>query len=258
MVVFLFFFAARFQTHAFYRRVFKPTAGAGRRALHGRRETGARFDGTRPRGGGQIRNDRGGDRIAVGVSGGKDSLYLLYALAMMRRYYPKRYTVIALTADPCFGGAETDYGAVEALCREWDVEYRIRRTNLGKIIFEDRKEENPCSLCARMRRGILHDMAKDAGCGKIALGHHFDDAVQTFLMNLLYGGKIGCFSPKSYLSRKDLYLIRPLVFCEEADIRRAVKKLALPVVKSGCPADGVTARQDTAELIAGLEKAFPT
>ena len=130
-----------------------------------------------------------GDRIAVGVSGGKDSLYLLYALAMMRRYYPKRYEITALTADPCFSGAETDYSAVEALCREWGVEYRIRRTNLGKVIFEDRREENPCSLCARMRRGILHDMAKDAGCGKIALGHHFDDAVQTFLMNLLYGGK---------------------------------------------------------------------
>lgn len=198
-----------------------------------------------------------GDRIAVGVSGGKDSLALLRGMARLRDYYPQPFEVVALTADPCFGGAETDYGAVEALCRAWDVEYRIRRTNLGKIIFEDRKEENPCSLCARMRRGILHDMAKDAGCGKIALGHHFDDAVQTFLMNLLYGGKIGCFSPKSYLSRKDLYLIRPLVFCEEADIRRAVKKLALPVVKSGCPADGVTARQDTAELIAGLEKSFP-
>ena len=108
-----------------------------------------------------------------------------------------------------------------------------------------------------MRRGILHDMARDAGCGKIALGHHFDDAVQTFLMNLLYGGKIGCFSPKSYLSRKDLYLIRPLAFCPEADIRRAVNRLGLPVVKSGCPADGVTARQDTADLIAGLEKQFP-
>lgn len=137
-----------------------------------------------------------GDRIAVGVSGGKDSLYLLYALAMMRRYYPKRYEITALTADPCFSGAETDYSAVEALCMEWGVEYRIRRTNLGKVIFEDRREENPCSLCARMRRGILHDMAKDAGCGKIALGHHFDDAVQTFLMNLLYGGKIGCFRRK--------------------------------------------------------------
>lgn len=198
-----------------------------------------------------------GDRIAVGVSGGKDSLYLLYALAMMRRYYPKRYEIVALTADPCFNGQETDYSAVEALCREWDVEYRIRRTNLGKIIFEDRKEENPCSLCARMRRGILHDMAKDAGCGKIALGHHFDDAVQTFLMNLFYGGRIGCFSPKSYLSRKDLTLIRPLVFCAESDIRRAVNKIGLPVVKSGCPADGVTARQDTADLIATLEKQFP-
>jgi len=198
-----------------------------------------------------------GDRIAVGVSGGKDSMYLLYALAMMRRYYPKPYELVALTADPCFGSKETDYSAIEALCAGWGVEYRIRRTDLGKIIFEDRKEENPCSLCARMRRGILHDMSKEAGCNKIALGHHFDDAVQTFLMNLFYGGKIGCFSPKSYLSRKDLTLIRPLVFCEEADIRRAVHRADLPVVKSGCPADGVTARQDTADLIAGLEKQFP-
>ena len=198
-----------------------------------------------------------GDRIAVGVSGGKDSMYLLYALAMMRRYYPKHYDIVALTADPCFNNTQTDYSEIEVLCREWGVEYRIRRTDLGRIIFEDRKEENPCSLCARMRRGILHDMAKEAGCGKIALGHHFDDAVQTFLMNLFYGGKIGCFSPKSYLSRKDLYLIRPLVFCEEADIRRAVNRANLPVVKSGCPADGVTARQDTADLIAGLEKQFP-
>lgn len=197
-----------------------------------------------------------GDRIAVGVSGGKDSMYLLYALAMMRRYYPKHYEVIALTADPCFNGVQTDYSAIESLCKEWGVEYRIRRTDLGKIIFEDRKEENPCSLCARMRRGILHDMSREAGCNKIALGHHFDDAVQTFLMNLFYGGKIGCFSPKSYLSRKDLYLIRPLVFCEENDIRRAVNRAGLPVVKSGCPADGVTARQDTADLIAGLEKQF--
>jgi len=198
-----------------------------------------------------------GDRIAVGVSGGKDSMYLLYTLAMMRRYYPRKYEIVALTADPCFNGVQTDYSEIEALCREWNVEYRIRRTDLGKIIFEDRKEENPCSLCARMRRGILHDMAKEAGCQKIALGHHFDDAVQTFLMNLFYGGKIGCFSPKSYLSRKDLYLIRPLVFCEEADIRRAVNRAKLPVVKSGCPADGVTARQDTADLITTLEKQFP-
>ena len=198
-----------------------------------------------------------GDRIAVGVSGGKDSLYLLYALAMMRRYYPKRYTVVALTADPCFGGAETDYGAVEALCREWDVEYRIRRTNLGKIIFEDRKEENPCSLCARMRRGILHNMAKEAGCNKLALGHHFDDAVQTFFMNLFYGGKLSCFSPKTYLSRKDLWMIRPLIFTEEASIRAAARRNAFPVVKSACPADGATSRQDTATLLANLEQQFP-
>lgn len=198
-----------------------------------------------------------GDHIAVGVSGGKDSMFLLYSLAALRRYYPKRFDIVALTADPCFGGSQTDFSAVEELCRELNVEYRIRRTELGRIIFEDRKEENPCSLCARMRRGILHDMSKDAGCNKIALGHHFDDAVQTFLMNLFYGGRIGCFSPKSYLSRKELYLIRPLVFCEESDIRRAVNRAGLPIVKSGCPADGVTARKDTADLISTLEKQFP-
>lgn len=198
-----------------------------------------------------------GDRVAVGVSGGKDSLYLLYALAELRRYYPAPFELVALTADPCFNNRETDFSAVESLCASLNVPYRIRRTNLGRIIFEERREENPCSLCARMRRGILHDMAKAEGCTKIALGHHYDDAVQTFFMNLFYGGRLACFSPKSYLSRKDLTLIRPLVFCEERDIIRAVNRLALPVVKSACPADGVTARRDTADLIASLERDFP-
>ena len=198
-----------------------------------------------------------GDKIAVGVSGGKDSVVLLTGLSMLRRFIGIDYELLAVTLDPHFNGEATDYSPIRALCEELGVPYTVKDTHIGEIVFDLRKEPNPCSLCARMRRGILHDMAKDAGCGKIALGHHFDDAVQTFLMNLFYGGSIGCFSPKSYLSRKDLTLIRPLVFCAESDIRRAVKKIGLPVVKSGCPADGVTARQDTADLIAALEKQFP-
>lgn len=198
-----------------------------------------------------------GDRIGVGVSGGKDSLFLLCALAELSRYYPKHFTVTAVTADPCFGGKETDFSAIEALCREREIPYYIKRTNLGTVIFEERKEKNPCSLCAKMRRGILHNTCVELGLNKIALGHHADDAVQTLLMNLFYGGKIGCFSPKSYLSRKDITMIRPLVFCEEREIENATARMHLPVVKSGCPADGVTARQDTSELISQLEREFP-
>lgn len=198
-----------------------------------------------------------GDRVAVGVSGGKDSLFLLCALAELSRYYPKRFTVTAVTADPCFGGRDTDFSQVEKLCEALSVPYIIRKTNLGAVIFEDRKEENPCSLCARMRRGILHNICVEQGFNKIALGHHLDDAVQTFLMNLLYGGKLGCFSPKSYLSRKEITMIRPLIFCEEREIRNAAVRMRLPVVKSGCPADGVTARKDTERLIAHLQGDFP-
>ena len=156
-----------------------------------------------------------GDRIAVGVSGGKDSLVLLSGLASLRAYYPKPFEVVALTIDPCFGGKQADFSPISALCSSMQVEYRLRRSRLGDIIFEERKEKNPCSLCARMRRGILHNMAKEAGCNKLALGHHFDDAVQTFFMNLFYGGKLSCFSPKTYLSRKDLWMVRPLIFCKD-------------------------------------------
>ena len=135
--------------------------------------------------------------------------------------------------------------------------YHIRRTQLGRIIFEDRKEANPCSLCARMRRGILHNMAKEAGCNKLALGHHYDDAVETFFMNLFNSGSLDCFSPKSYLSRKELWLIRPLVFCGERQVAAAANRCQLPVVKSSCPADGSTSRPKTKELIARLEKDYP-
>lgn len=198
-----------------------------------------------------------GDKIAVGVSGGKDSLMLLWALAQLQRFYPKNFELTAITADPCFGGKETDYAAVEELCGKLGVKYILRRTQLGKIIFEERKEKNPCSLCARMRRGILHNMAKEAGCNKIALGHHHDDAIQTFLMNLVYGGRIGCFSPKTYLSRKNITLIRPLIFCMEKELASGARRLSLPVVKSLCPADGNTSRQTAADIISLLQKSEP-
>ena len=195
-----------------------------------------------------------GDKIAVGVSGGKDSMYLLYALSGLRRYYPVPFTLHAITVDPGFDGRAGDYSQLEDFCRNLDIEYVIRRSNLWDIVGE---EESPCSLCAKMRRGMLHNICLEHGWNKIALGHHLDDAVQTFLMNLFYGGKIGCFSPVTWLSRKEITMIRPLLFCQENDIRRQAARLSLPIVKSLCPADGVTARQDTADLIQSLEKEFP-
>ena len=198
-----------------------------------------------------------GDRIAVGISGGKDSLVLLCALANMRKFLPMKYDLVAITVDPCFDNIQTDFRQVEELCRRLQIKYEIRRSQLGNIIFEQRKESNPCSLCARMRRGILHDMSKKHNCNKLALGHHFDDAVQTFFMNLFYGGKIGCFSPMSYLSRKDLYLIRPMVFCEESKVESAAQRYHLPVVKSECPVDGHTKRQYAKELLRELNKEHP-
>ncbi len=198
-----------------------------------------------------------GDRVAVGVSGGKDSLFLLCALQELSRYYPQRFTVAAVTVDPCFGGQDTDFSQVADLCDRLHIPYIIRKTNLGSLIFEEWKEKNPCSMCARMRRGILHNICVENGFSKIALGHHSDDTAQTLLMNLLYGGKLGCFSPKSYLSRKNITLIRPLIFCEEREIRNAAARMNLPVVKSACPADGATARKDTELLLFRLEKDFP-
>lgn len=197
------------------------------------------------------------DKIAVGVSGGKDSVVLLCALSKLRRFYPKKFDITAITLDPCFDSKGADYSKIEQLCEKLQVEYKIKRANLFDIIFNDRKEKNPCSLCSRMRRGILHDMCKELNCNKIALGHHLDDAVETFFMNLLIGGNIGCFSPISYLSRKDLYLIRPLVFCEEKEINSVSIKYKLPIEKSKCPADGKTKRQSTKELIKSLEKDYP-
>ncbi|MBZ4670695.1 MAG: putative ATPase of the PP-loop superfamily implicated in cell cycle control [Oscillospiraceae bacterium] len=198
-----------------------------------------------------------GDRIAVGVSGGKDSLVLLKGLFMLKRFIGIDYDMVAITLDPCFGGEEGDYSSVAQMCEEMGIEYVLKRTQIGPIVFDVRQESNPCSLCARMRRGALHDAAKEAGCNKIALGHNYDDAVETFVMNLFNEGRIGCFSPKSYLSRKDLTLIRPLVFAPEKEIRKAAAKNGLKIVKSKCPADGNTSRQRTKEFLMSREKEDP-
>lgn len=198
-----------------------------------------------------------GDRIAVAVSGGKDSVALLYALCEMRRFYPVPYSLCAITIDPCFNGLPGDYEPIAALCRQLDVPYVIKATELWRIIFEVRKESNPCSLCARMRRGALHDTAIANGCNKVALGHHMDDAVETFFMNLLQTGQLGSFPPVHYMSRKNIYLIRPMVFAEESQIIGAVRRCGLPVVKSECPADGCTNRESTKQLIKTLGKAYP-
>ncbi|MEA4911246.1 MAG: ATP-binding protein [Oscillospiraceae bacterium] len=198
-----------------------------------------------------------GDRVGVGVSGGKDSLALLCLLAALRRYYQTPYELVALSLDPCFGGAQTDFAPVTALCESLGVEHIVKRTNLGEVVFETRAESNPCSLCARMRRGALHDLCVANGCNKIALGHHMDDAVETFFMNLFHEGRVASFSPKSYLSKKNITLIRPLVLCTEAELRNAAARSALPVVKSRCPRDGYTERQRMKEFIAQKETDYP-
>ncbi|MBQ6898118.1 MAG: tRNA 2-thiocytidine biosynthesis protein TtcA [Clostridia bacterium] len=199
-----------------------------------------------------------GDVIAVGVSGGKDSLALLYALAEMRKFYPVKYEVKAITADMSFFGEKTDFSEITALCESLGVEHIIRETELYHIIFETRKEKNPCSLCARMRRGILHDMTKEAGCTKLALGHHMDDAAETFMMNLLSGGRIESFRPVTYLSRKDLTMIRPMILATEKEVLSAARKTALPTVESPCPMDKTSNRNEMKELLAELEKKYPS
>lgn len=198
-----------------------------------------------------------GDRIAVGVSGGKDSVALLAGLAHLKRYYPKKFELVALSADPCFNNKETDFSAIEAMCKELEVEYIIRCTELYKVVFEVKKSQSPCSLCAKMRRGILHDMAKAAGCNKLALGHHSDDAAETFLMNLFCAGNIGCFSPVTYLSNKDLWMIRPMILCDESKITALIEHKNLPVVKSTCPMDKNTERERSKALIRNLSKDYP-
>ena len=195
-----------------------------------------------------------GDKIAVGISGGKDSLVLLRLLAALRSYHNKKFTLQAITIDMGLG---MDYSGIEEMCRELDVPYTIVKTEIGPIIFDYRHEKNPCSMCAKMRRGALNDVLLSLGCNKIALGHHFDDAVETFLMSLLYEGRIGCFEPVTYLSRTGITQIRPMLYVGEQAIAHFAERYELPVVHNVCPADKHTKRQEVKELIVTLQAQHP-
>ena len=195
---------------------------------------------------------REGDKIAVGVSAGKDSLTLLCAMADLKRFYPKQFELCAITVDMGFEGA--DFSEIAALCERLSVPYHIIPTQISQVIFDVRKEKNPCSLCAKMRRGALYRGAKELGCTTVALGHHFDDVVETFMLNLFYEGRIGCFQPVTYLSNTDITMIRPMIYMPEKDVRYFSTKAELPVMKSPCPADGNTEREEMKQLLARLER----
>jgi tRNA(Ile)-lysidine synthase TilS/MesJ len=196
-----------------------------------------------------------GDRIAVGVSGGKDSLVLLSALVHLRRYYPAPFELEAITID--VGFPDMDFSGVAELCRQLEVPYTLVPTDIREIVFEARQEDNPCSLCAKMRRGALNTALKQHGCGKLALGHHFDDAVETFMMSLLFEGRLNCFAPVSYMDRMDVTLIRPLLYVGELRSANMAEALALPVVHSTCPLDRTSKRREVKELLDSLSARYP-
>ena len=196
-----------------------------------------------------------GDRIAIGISGGKDSLTLLYALNSLKRFYPSRFHIHAVTVD--LGFENLNLGKIKALCDELQVEYTIVHTDIAQIIFQERQETNPCSLCAKMRKGALNEAIKAAGCNKVAYAHHKDDVVETMLMSLIFEGRFHTFSPVTYLDRMDLTVIRPLMYMNEADVIGFVNKNNVPVVKSPCPADGYTKREYVKQLLQQLNRENP-
>ena len=191
-----------------------------------------------------------GDRIAVGVSGGKDSLMLLCALKHLQQYYPKRFELLAITVELGFDGM--DFDPVAELCRRIDVPYIRIPTDIREVVFDVRQEENPCSLCAKMRRGALNTALKEHGCNKLALGHHYDDAVETFMMSLLLEGRISCFKPVTYMSRMDVWQIRPMIYAGEDKIAAAAEALQLPIVENPCPEDKGSKRYEIKNLLAQL------
>lgn len=197
---------------------------------------------------------RDGDSIAVGISGGKDSLTLLYALAELRRFYPAKFELKAISVNL---GYKIDYSRIEKLCSDLNVEFKIVNTEIKSIVFDIRKEENPCSLCSKLRKGAFNDAAKEFGCNKAAYAHHRDDVIETFLMSLIYEGRVHSFSPVTYLDRSDITLIRPLIYVNECDIVGFKNKYDLPVFHNPCPADGYTKREDVKTLIKQLDSEAP-
>ena len=197
---------------------------------------------------------RAGDRIAVGVSGGKDSLVLLVLLAGLKKYFNKPFELEAITIDMGLG---MDYSEIQALCDKWEVPYTVVRTEIGPIIFDYRKEKNPCSMCSKMRRGALNQAILDKGFNKLALGHHYDDAVETFMMSLIYEGRISCFQPVTNLDRTGVIQIRPMLYIHEKTVDNFAKRLELPVLENRCPVDKHTKREEIKQLVYDLSATYP-
>ena len=196
-----------------------------------------------------------GDKIAIGISGGKDSLTLLYALAGLRKFYPKKYDLVAISVD--LGIAETDMSDVQKICEKLEVPLTLSSTQIGPIIFEERKESSPCSLCAKMRKGALNEAALDLGCNKVAYAHHMDDIIETMFLSMIYEGKFYTFPPVTKLDKTNLTVIRPLMYVLETDVIGFKNKYELPVVKNPCPADGYTRREYTKQLIRQINQENP-
>lgn len=196
-----------------------------------------------------------GDHITVGISGGKDSLTLLLVMNALKRFYPEKFTLSAISID--MGFDNMDFTPIKELCDSLEVPYHVKKTDIREIIFDVRKEKNPCSLCANMRRGALNEAALEIGSSKVALGHHYDDVVETFMMNQVFEGRLGCFSPVTYLDRKGVTVIRPMIYMPEAYVKGFVKQQELPVVKSCCEADGNTMREEIKVLLYNMEKQYP-
>ena len=198
---------------------------------------------------------KNGDKVAVGLSGGKDSLCLLKMLASFRRYSPEKFDLVAITVDLSFTGQTTDFTALKSLCDELDVPFYLVETQIGEIVFDVRKESNPCALCSKMRKGALYNKAVEVGANKIALGHHRDDLIDTLMMSMFYEGRMSTFAPKSYLDRTGLTLIRPMLYIKECDLTSYSKNL--PVLKSECPANKATKREEVKTIINDINKKIP-
>ena len=194
-----------------------------------------------------------GDKICVGISGGKDSLTLLSALARYQKFSPQKFSLVAVAID--LSGGKHDYSHIEKFCKGLNVPFDKVNSNVFEVVFEIRKEKNPCSLCANMRRGLLNSRAKALGCNKVALGHHKDDMIETFLISLFFEGRLSTFKPKSYLSNTDLFVIRPLIFCSEEEIKRVSE--GYPILKNTCPADKHTERERAKNVLENFEKLYP-
>lgn len=195
------------------------------------------------------------DKIAICLSGGKDSITMLHAFKTLQRFYPKKFEIIAISIDPGFEFFNTEF--LKNICQKLDIPLYIEKSNAKEIVFDIRKEKNPCSLCANLRRGIINSIAIREGCNKIALGHNQDDVLETFLLNLLYTGNIGTFAPVSYMDRSKITLIRPLIYTPEKEIRRFIRKNELEVMQKVCPMDGTSKREDMKQLIFTLTKSIP-